>query len=443
MSRQAAEFIVNTTLETIPPEVVHRAKLHILDTIADSLVGLRAETSQRAARFAHIFGRSTESTVLADSGKASSVAATFANCMAADALDFEDGHMGCGAHCSAVSIPPALAIGERENSSGVELLEAVVVSYEVGLRVGLMIARQRGSAPIPTGPMGSCTAAAAAAKLLHLDTGHALNALGVAACTFPITIGGSAPMMGTNIKAAIGWSGLTGVASALQARLGFTGGSTPLNIRWDGTEPHPYYPFDGVNWEIMKTYFKPYPSCRFTHAPLDCFFRLVREHKLAADDVAQVVVETALRPSVLNCQQPINLEQAQFSIPFTIGSALAYGKVTVEEMIDHRVRDPKVLAQASKVHVQPNPEMEALFGRRYPAIVRITTTDGNEYVTRKETASGDFDDPLTEEQLRAKYTEASASVIGQERAQKVVQMVEDLEQVRSVRELVRLMTPEA
>ncbi|MBI4337725.1 MAG: MmgE/PrpD family protein [Chloroflexi bacterium] len=439
MSKQAAAFIANTTLETLPPDVVRTAKLHILDTIGSGLAGYPLKATQLAARFAERLGGAQEATVWASGARVSVPAAAFANCVAADALDYEDGHMGCGAHPGSVAVPPTLAVAEWQNSSGVEFLEAVVVAYEVGLRAGTMLARLQAHAPIATGTMGSITSAAGAAKLMKLDQEQAAQALALATTHRPALSGATGSRMGSMLKAGIAWSGLIGVASAIQAQLGFTGGGTPFNLRFDGTEPHPYLPFDGKTWESLKTYYKAYPSCRYTHAPLDATFRLVRENKLKPDDIALITVETAMNPSTLNSVAPKTVERAQFSIPFVLGAGLAYGRVTPDEIAEEHLNDSKILAQARKVHVQVSGEMEELFPRRYPAVVHIETRDGKQLVARQETATGDFDDPMTEEQIRAKFVAAATRAVGQAKAQKLVSLVENLEQVRSVREVVGLL----
>ncbi|MBI4337721.1 MAG: MmgE/PrpD family protein [Chloroflexi bacterium] len=440
MSREAAEFIVNTSLETIPPQVVSQAKLHILDTIGTTVGGFKTKAGQIAARFAEGLGRSPQSTIMLSSTKASMTVATFANCVAASALDYDDGHMGCGLHPGSVIVPPALAVGEAVDCSGKDLLEAVVVGYEVGLRAGLMLTRRAGHIfPHSTGGMGAFTAAAAAAKLLRLNAGQSQQALGIAACTLPMGIFGGMADIGPMTKEQIGWGGMAGVAAAVLAQKGYTGGFTPFNARVDGRAEHPYYPFDGVTWEILKTYFKSYPACRHNHAPLDMLFRLLHEQRLNKGDVVRVVVETGLGASRLNNPQPISLEHAQYSIPFNFGAALVYGKVRPDTTGEDRLNDPAILEQAVKVHVQPNPEMEQLYPRYYPAIMHLETTDGRVYTLRKHTATGDYDDPMTAEQVQEKFREQVVPAVGRQSAEKAIALVNNLEQVRSVREVVDLL----
>ncbi|MBI4337720.1 MAG: MmgE/PrpD family protein [Chloroflexi bacterium] len=433
-TQQAAEFVVKSKLEDFPPEVVAAAKLHMLDCIGVMLGGLKTSAARIAAEFAHEMGEIEESTVFATGRKGSSVAATFANSNAAAVLDYEDGHMGSYHHPASVIYPPILALAERENSLGRTVLEASVVAYEVGLRCGLMLRRRGGMHA--TGATGAFAGAAGTSKVLGLDKQHAAEALGIAGCTFPISFGSGNSSHGPHVKEAIGWGAATGIASTLQAQLGFTGGYTPLDTRTDGTEPFPYYPFDGKNWELLKTYFKFYPACRFTHAPLDSFFRLVKEHNLTKDKIAMVLVETAQGPNTLNTKRPISLEHAQYSIPFVFGCAINYGKVTPTEVAEDRLNDPAALEFAKKVFVQQNFDMDGLYPRRYPAIVNITTTDGKTYSMRKETCTGDYDEPMTVDQIKDKFRANAEPVIGKTRAEKAISLIDGLEKVRSVREVV-------
>ncbi|MBI4338084.1 MAG: MmgE/PrpD family protein [Chloroflexi bacterium] len=434
-TQEAAEFIAKSKLEDFPQQVVTTAKLHFLDCIGVMLAGLRTSAARITAEFALDLGDAEESTVVRSGRKVGAVAATFANASAAAVLDYEDGHMGSFYHPASVVVPPTLAVAERENSPGRSLLEATVVAYEVGLRCGLTL-RRRGGAH-STGAMGAFSAAAGAAKLLGLDKERTAEALGVVGSTYPVAFGQFTASLGPMVKESIGWGATAGVAAALQAQLGFTGGYSPLDTRTDGTEPFPYHPFDGKNWEILKTYIKPYPACRITHAPLDAFFLLAKEHNLAQDRVARVLVETSLEGARLNTQRPVSIEHAQYSIPFLIGCALVYGNVTATEVAEDRLGDPAVLMQARKVFVQQNFDMDALYPRRYPAIVHVTTTDGKTHTMQKETALGDYDEPMTAEQVKDKFRANAELVIGKQRAAKVISLVEGLEHVKSARELVQ------
>ncbi|MBI4337722.1 MAG: MmgE/PrpD family protein [Chloroflexi bacterium] len=442
MSRQAAEFAVHTDLEMIPPRVIDETKLHVLDCIGVTLGGFRTSAAKIAARFSQELGRGKEATVLLTGTKASAPAATFANCVAASTLDYEDGYMPGMPHPASDAIPPALAVGERQDSSGKQVVEALVAGYEVGCRASLILRRVGGFQGSATGGMGAITSAVVSAKLLDLNVDQTAQAIGIAACTYPVTGGFGASHFGGMTKEAIGWGGITGVAAAMLAQKGYTGGFSPLNWRLDGTEPHPYYPLDGKEWELLKTYFKAYPACRFTHAPLDCFFRLARENKLTKDDIASITVEVALRPSLLNTREPIDLEHAQYSIPFVIGAALTYGKVSPDEVAEEKLKDPAILEQAKRVFVKNNPEMESLYPRRYPAIVTIKAKDGRVFSMRKETCTGDFDDPMTVDQLKDKFRAMTVPVIGKARTEKVIDMVGKLEQLPSVRALVNELRPD-
>ncbi|MBI4337726.1 MAG: MmgE/PrpD family protein [Chloroflexi bacterium] len=441
MSRQAAEFIVDLDLARLPQEVVRAAKLHILDAIGCAVGASRTTAARAAVRFAEGLGRSNEATVLLTGKRASVPAATFANCVAASALDYEDGGMLGGFHPGSGVVAPALTLGEREDSPGRDVVLAVVAGYEVGLRHHLMAVLLAGDpwGAGATGTMAGVGAAAAAAKLLKLDATRTLNALGIGSCTRPVARDGGMPQFGSMVKEAIGWGGITGVSAALLAQKGYTGGFTTLGGRVDGREEHPYYPLDGRDWFILKTYFKAYSACRFTHAALDCVLQLKAQHSLKADDVARVVVGSTLRASTLNTQRPANLEQAQYSFPFVIGCALLYGRATPDEVAEERLNEPAILEQAAKVHVQTDPEVQSYDPRRHPARVRIETRSGQVLTTFKLTATGDFDEPMSEERLRAKFMALAAPAIGEENARKVMSLVENLEQVGSVREVVGLL----
>lgn len=129
-----ANFIFTTRLRDLPPEVVHQAKRCLLDILGAAFGGLEIKAGQIAIRFSQTLGGPEEATVCGANTKKSYFAAALTNGILASALDVDDGHREALGHPGAVVIPAVLAVAERERTSGKELLEAIVVGYEIGIR---------------------------------------------------------------------------------------------------------------------------------------------------------------------------------------------------------------------------------------------------------------------------------------------------------------------
>jgi hypothetical protein len=65
----------------------------------------------------------------------------------------------------------------------------------------------------------------------------------------------------------------------------------------------------------------------------------------------------------------------------------------------------------------------------------VRTTDGEVFETEVHDRSGNSAHPLSEEQIRDKYLEQATPVLGTEHAERLMRIVEHLEDVSDVREL--------
>src|SRR5213075_1074442 len=124
-------------------------------------------------------GNSNDATVFA-SGRSSAAGAALANGVASHILELDDIHKGSTIHGAAPIIPAALAVAEREHTSGEDFLLAVTLGYEAALRVGEAVNPSHYRFWHPTGTAATFGAAAAAGSIVGLDPRQMLDALGSA-----------------------------------------------------------------------------------------------------------------------------------------------------------------------------------------------------------------------------------------------------------------------
>ena len=193
--------------------------------------------------------------ILLDGRRTSPVGAAWANAVLANVLDYDDGHRLTKGHPGAMIVPGLLALAEARDARVVELLEAIVVGYEIAVRAGVELHR-RDSAYHASGAWGALGVAAAAARLLGLDRTATRHALGLAEYHGPI-----APIMRScadpaMTKDACDLGARIGVESALLAQGGYTGCASFL---LDGLAPDL-----GTRWPIDENYLKDHPCCRWS-----------------------------------------------------------------------------------------------------------------------------------------------------------------------------------
>src|SRR5579872_1652534 len=226
VTRLLAETLAALRPEDMPPEVRAATRRAVLDWLGSALAGSIEPPARMAQRVAAQFGASVEATVFG-AGRASAPAAAFANGVASHILELDDVHKGSTLHGAAPIIPAALAVAEREHSTGERFLLAVAVGYEAALRVGEAVNPSHYRFWHPTGTAGTFGAAAAAASLLGLDAGQTRDALGSAGTQ-------AAGLWEFNADGAMskhlhpGKAAMDGVLSADLARAGFSGASRIL-----------------------------------------------------------------------------------------------------------------------------------------------------------------------------------------------------------------------
>lgn len=134
-----ASYIAGAAEADVPPEVMSRARCHLLDTLAAILSGRFLPAGEFGYRFAEASGSRGEATLLGSRQKVSPEYAAFANAMAAHADETDDSHIAGRFHPGCAIVPAALAIAEREGSSGDALLRAIALGYDVGARATIAL----------------------------------------------------------------------------------------------------------------------------------------------------------------------------------------------------------------------------------------------------------------------------------------------------------------
>jgi len=427
-TKDVASFITSTSFDRLPADVVAKAKVTIRDHLGVLLAAHNDRAVAAARKMVMAMGGREESTLIGAGVKVPCNTASLVGAVMARTLDMDDGvyrATGHLAHAGGVVVPSSLAVAERQNATGKQLIEAVVVGYEAALRAGWIISLWKMFAP--AGMAGTYGAAAAAAKLLGLSTEETADALGIAEahCLYPSRAKRFDRTAMT--KEAAGWGAMTGVTAALLAQAGFNGPETLFDLTEYNQEPLSTL---GKEWEIMGLYFKPHSSCRATHAPLDGVLELIQKHHLTADNISSVTAGVGTHfAAMFATYRPPNIWQAQFSMPFVIGAALVDGEVGPAQMTEDRLTDEVLLSQADKVKLVPDAEVDALAASKSmrSCRIKIETKDGREFETFVGYPRGAPENPLSEEELVGKFRKLATRVVGAEISEDLVKCLDELE----------------
>jgi 2-methylcitrate dehydratase PrpD len=162
----------------------------------------------------------------------------------------------------------------------------------------------------------------------------------------------------------------------------------------------------GKEWLMEGLTFKPYATGTMNQPYIDCALRLARKG-FAAEDVAEVLCETAegyvhrLWEPLASKHRPANDYAAKFSTPFNIAVAFVTGSVGFEAFTEKTVRDPRILALASKVRYVV--DLNNPYPKAYTGHVKVTLEDGRVFEERQPHIRGGVHEPLTREELERKF----------------------------------------
>jgi 2-methylcitrate dehydratase PrpD len=303
----------------------------------------------------------------------------------------------------------------------------------------------------PTGTAGTVGAAAAAAKLLALNENQIFNALGIAGFILPISTGDNL-WGGYSIKPVHGGAAAKGgIEAALLAQKRLE--AAPLEgdskiekgfCRIVTDEPPKFEKMIeglGEQYTIEAVYLKPYASCRINQGPAEIALDLKKKYALKYEEIEDVLIKTydfaARRTGSMRTDVKSPFTLCQFSMSYAVAGALMFGEVGIKQLTEKKIRDPKIHEFASKIRVEPDPELQKIVPTYRPSIMEITTKDGKKLSGRADYAKGDYRNPMTEEEIRTKFIELTHEVIGERKVKKAIDLALNLETLDTLEPLIQ------
>jgi 2-methylcitrate dehydratase PrpD len=458
LTAYVARFITETQASRIPADVMHLGMRSILDGIGLALAGNAAESGSIVRQYLKTLGCPTGKgcTVIGTSLKVPARFAAFANGIAIHADDYDDTQLavakdrvyGLLTHPTAPALPPALALGELGNRSGRDVLTAYQVAVEVETKIAEAInPRHYDEGFHSTATIGAIGAAAGAAKLLKLGVEETQRALGIGASQ----AAGLRESFGTMTKPFHpGRSAESGVVAAEFAKLGWT--STPIVLEagrgffqaaGGGYDPAAIEGKLGNPWTFASpgVSIKPHPSGSLTHPGMGLMLELIRKHDIRPQQVVRVKVGTNRHmPNALIHHRPKNELQAKFSMEFCMAILLLERKAGLAEFTDQVVNRRDVQAMIERIEFGVHPEAEAAGYEKMTTLIEIELTDGRRISGRADFGKGSPANPMSDDELAAKFRECAAwGKLPRASADKVIEMVFGLDELKSIRSLTRLL----
>jgi 2-methylcitrate dehydratase PrpD len=460
---QIIHHIAETDFSSFSPRLLEKTKVFILDSLAAIIAGSSAVGISEVIDQILDWGGKPEAKILVYGGRVPGHLAALANSMMCHARELDDVHEEASVHVNASVLPAALAASQIKGGvGGRELLKGVVIGCDLTCRLGLSIRHLRGwhfSAIC-----GGIGAAAAAARVLGFDAHEIHNTIGIAYAQLSGNARSSTEGVMTKrlnpgfvarnalFAAGLAKRGISGPKCILNGKEGFFNlfdghgiSEDELRYRLDGT------PYDrknlvkdlGLRFEGEFLSMKRYPSCRFTHAPIDAALLVASEADIDPESVSRIEVRVCKRAmKYANHFIPGENPEisAQFSIPYTVAVALTHRRVFLDSFTRDAVQDRRVLDLAAKVEVLHDPRIKL----KVPVTIVVETMDGSRFERTIHQISGSTESDLSLEDATNKLAEClswSARTYTKSRAQQLVEMIADLEQLDEIQKLIDLMVP--
>lgn len=462
---QIARFIVEADYASIPAEAVRLAKDAILDTLGVTLAGSIEPAGQIMAQYVKELGGAAQAGVIGSGFKTSAPLSALANGTMAHALDYDDVLGIMSGHPSVPVLPAVLALGEMYHCSGRNVLEAYIIGVEVEARIGSGIGRRHYAVGWhPTATLGTLGATAASAKILGLSVTETRMALGIAASE----AAGLRQNFGTMTKPFhAGNAARSGIVAATLAQKGFTADESILE------NPFGFCPVLGGESEYNLTVMtkslgnpfaianpgldiKPYPCCRLTHRCIDAMLHIVNEYHPAAEEVTEVECKTRPDiPQIVIHHHPRTSLEGKFSMEYCMARALLDGEIRMAHFTEEKVLDSQAQELLQKVRYIHPEEMtvvpqddsqsahDVLVHRGAPEEVTVKLRDGRQYTYGVLVPKGAPENPLTTEELVAKYRDCASLALPPEAIEHSLELVTHLEEVKDIAGLADLVTNNA
>ncbi len=423
----------------IAPDSAHEVKRRILDSFGVAIAAFDSDTARTARALALDTPLSNGGTIFGTDQRTNVEYAAFANGAAVRYLDFNDTYLSLEPLHPSDVIPPLFALAESRHLPGRVLMAAIAVAYEIG--VDLCDAASLRAHKWDHVNYVAIMVAAGAAPLLGLNraqAGHALSIATVPHASMRQTRAGELSMWK---GAAAANSGRNAIFAALLAEKGMTGPFQPFEGEMGFCELLTHAPFDLSKLDslvnlrpprrILDTYIKKYPVEYHAQSAVDAALEL--HHEIRGAPMRTVHIDTFKQSREIIGRdpekwQPQTRETADHSLPYITVVALEDGDITPRSFDPARIRSPRTLDfLAHHTTVAEDPELTAGYPEGIPNTVTVTLADGRTLTRTVRHPRGHARNPMSDEQVVAKFNANVAGKLAPDQARAVQDAVWSLD----------------
>jgi 2-methylcitrate dehydratase PrpD len=454
LSSELATWVSRIGFDDLPGDVIEATKLRVMDVIGLSLAGAGTPFGHSTRAAAIALSPPGPCRVLGTGDRLGVTAAAFANGAFSQALEFDDTHNESIVHMSSPAVAAALALSEYLRPvSGRELITAIALGNEISCRVGSVASGQfhkRGFHP--TGLFATFGTAYLASKLLRLSAEQMAQAAGICGSFASGLL--QCWVDGTQTKFLHpGWAAQSGITAAILARTGTTGPAEVFEGRFglfashlqDSAQARNYGRIRdglGAHWESRNSSFKPFPAAHVLHPYISAILRLRAKHDIRVADVERIECPVTAFIVGIVCEPveekfaPASDSHGRVSLQYSLAEALALGSLGKYAYAPETLRDAGILALARRVHFYVDPDYPG--PGRFKGEVTIALKDGRSFHELEEYNRGSVENPMTYEEIRAKFDENASGFLDAGRRERLAEQIGRLELLEDSSQLLNI-----
>lgn len=432
------DYVLATTAYSLPAPVRREALRTFVNIFGCTVGGSRHEAVALTEAALLPFAGEGQATLIGRGRKSDVLTASLINCLSSSVYTYDDTHAEAIVHPSGPIMAAVLALAERRQTHGRDLLTAFALGVEIVCRLSKAISVPPAKGSIAwsqTGITCGIGAAVAAGKLLQLDARAMRRAVGIAASQSA----GIRAMHGTICTAMMpAHASQVGLRAAILAQGGVTASEQSIEGKYGFAECFAEQPElsvlageFGERFEILGNTYKPYPCGIVIHPMIDGCLQLKGETTIDARTIEAVHIRanpTAL--ALCDRRHPKDEFEGQVSLYQWVAAALLRGKAGVAEGTDAAIADKDIAALRERITAVVDPGIA-------PDATDITVTLRDGGTLKKQVAHciGSKDRPMTDREIEIKFEGLAEGVLAPDKTAALIRecwRIEALEDAAAV-----------
>jgi len=448
LQERLVDYAAAFDYDALPPDVVHAGKVRVIDTLAALAGGFDGEPCRIARRLAARMPDADGATVAGTAFKTTPDMAAFVNGTTARYVELNDVYHwpgSAGGHPSDV-LMPVLGVAEHVGASGRDLIAAVVLAYEIYLRLSDAIGRSA----FDCANYACLGVAVASAKLMRLSRESIAAAASMAVVPNNMLKQVRTGHLSMWKAVAAGHAGKEGVFAAMLAREGMNAPYLPFEGKsgWCDHVAGKRFSLDTMGggktpFKILDTMIKPRSSCATTISSILAAEKAARTLKGRVADVERVTVEVYETAKVgmgtgEHHWNPDCRETADHSIPYVVAAALMDGSVTPRQFDDAHLNDPKLRALLARIEVVTNEDFTRAYARlpvEHHTRVNVAMRGGERFTGEAGGEQGDLAQPKSDGEIAEKFLGTAGKLLGPQRAQTLLERLWRLDHLEHIAQI--------